>query len=353
MFGVSKGASIIQIIVRIIVTYIALRCGFKSIAIVTINLILTIVFRFGMAFYVFCVLKLKFVLHGVQKTFVKEIVGYSGWILLQMVATQINACADQVLLGIFVSGASVVIGVYAIGAQIVQYYQSIGSAVSSVLMPGVVALVESGADSKKLENEMIRIGRYSLFVLGVIFGGFLVFGKQFVILWAGETYSEGYYVAIILMLARMIIYAENIGTQILWAKNEHKEQSVLQICIVLINVVLTIALIKWNPLIGATIGTFVSLILGDIIVMNIIFKRKIGISLRTYYASLFKGILPAIAISTAISYAFRLIGLQGWTGFIINIAFYCVVAAATLLLFGLNKNEKKYIWGIFNKIVKK
>lgn len=41
-FKISKGSSILQILVKIILTYIALKMGFKSIAIVTINLITTI-----------------------------------------------------------------------------------------------------------------------------------------------------------------------------------------------------------------------------------------------------------------------------------------------------------------------
>ena len=70
---------------------------------------------------------------------------------------------------------------------------------------------------------------------------------------------------------------ESMGTQILWAMNQHKEQAILKIVIVLLNIVLTALLIGWNPLIGATIGTLISLILGDVVVMNIIFKKKLKI----------------------------------------------------------------------------
>ncbi len=352
LFGVSKGISIIQIIVRIVVTWGALVLGMKSISIVTINLVMTMIGRSAMTVYVYVKLKLKPTLQGINKSFVVEIIGYSGWIFLQMIATQINAYADQVLLGILVPGASIVIGVYTVGAQLVQYYQSIGGAVSGVLMPEIVSMVEKGADSKTLESEMIRIGRFSLVVLCTILGGFLAFGKQFISLWVGTEYSEGYYVAVILMIAWMFISTESIGSQILWAKCQHKEQSILKICTVMLNVVLTIFLIKWNPLIGATIGTFISLIFGDVVVMNIVFKRNIGISLRTYYIQLLKGILPAISISTIIAFIFRMLNLKGWIGLIINISFYCVVSAVSLMLFGINKNEKKYILGIFKKVIK-
>ena len=340
LFSVSKGLSIVQIIIRIIVTYVALLLGFRSIAIVTINMCLTVLCRGVMAAYTYLKLKIKPKLKGVDKAFVSEIVGYSFWILLQMIATQINAYADQVLLGMFVTGASAVIAVYSIGTQIVQYYQSIGSAVSGVLMPGVVSMVERGASAEQLENEMVRIGRMSLAVLAAIFGGFMLYGKQFILLWAGEEYSNGFAVAAILMFAQMIIYIESIGTQILWAKNEHKEQSILKIAIVLLNIILAIALIKWNALIGATIGTFISLMLGDVIVMNIVFRKKIGIKLGRYYKKLINGIIPAVLLATTVNFFFKQIGLNGWGGFLINICVYVVTLGLLYVIFGLNANEK-------------
>ena len=105
-------------------------------------------------------------------------------------------------------------------------------------------------------------------------GCFLVNGRHFIILWAGEANKQSYFVTMILMTAYLFVLTESIGTQILWAKNEHKEQALLKITIVLLNILLTVLLIKWNPLIGATLGTFMSLMLGDVVVMNVIFIRN-------------------------------------------------------------------------------
>lgn len=349
LFGVSKGLSIIQIIIRIVVTYVALLFGYKSVAIVSINLLMTILCRGAMIIYSYGKLKIKLTLKDANRTFIKEIVGYSFLILLQMIATQVNAFADQVLLGIFVSGASGIIAIYAVGVQIVQYFQSIGGAISGVLMPGVVTMVENGASPEKLENEMVRIGRMSLIVLSTIFGGFLLYGQQFIRLWAGVEYSDGFFVAVLLMIAQMLIYTESIGTQILWAKNEHKEQSIIKCIVVFVNIFLTILLIKWDALRGATVGTFISLMLGDIVTMNLVFAKKIGIILSRYYYKLLRGILPAITLATLMNIAFKKIGLQGWGGFLINVCVYSIVVLVLLFWFGLNKSEKTYLQQLLKK----
>lgn len=352
-FALSKGLSILQIIVRILVTAAALKLGYRSEAIVTINLVLTMLMRGYYVFYVLWVLRLRPQLRGTNAAFIKDIVSYSAFILLQMVATQINAQADQVLLGMFVTSSAVIIGIYGVGAQIVQYFQSVGQALGGVLMPGVVKLVESGAGAKELQNEMIRIGRYAFTMLGLIFVGFLVNGRSFIRLWAGREYAQGYYVALMLMFAHMIIMTQSIGTQILWAKNKHQLQSVIKFLIVAGNILLTIFLIRWDPLMGAAIGTVISLLLGDVLSMNIVFKIEIGISLKAYYTGLFKGILPCLLLSALAGTGVKLLPVSGITGLILNVLVMTAVYAAAMWGFGFNESEKNMVRGLLCKLTNK
>lgn len=352
-YDVSRGTAIIQIVVRVALTILVLNLGMGSTGITLITLLLTLLFRGYLIYYVIRKLKLKPVFKNIQFSFVKDIIVYSSLILLQMIATQINACADSVMLGIIVPTSSVLIATYGVGQLIIQYYQSIGSAVNGILMPGVVKLVESGASPKLLCDEMVRIGRLIFMLLGCIWGTFVIFGRQFIILWVGEEHKDAYLVAVMLMTAYLFILTESIGTQILWAKGEHKEQSILKISIVLVNILLTIALIHWQPLIGATLGTVISLVLGDIMVMNIVFKKKIGISLRQYYSGLFKGILPAIGCSMLAGWAFSFLRLSGWIGFFVNVAVTVAVFLAALMLFGMNRYEKELIFGMLKGVRRK
>ena len=121
----------------------------------------------------------------------------------------------------------------------------------------------------------------------------------------------------------------------------------------LLNIISTIFLIKWNPLFGATIGTFISLILGDVVVMNIVFHKKIGISLKKYYMGLFKGILPCLIISTVVGGLFSLLHFSGWLGFACNIFIMVSVYAVCMFLFGFNTYERSLIKSIFEKIFRR
>lgn len=348
-FAVSKGSALIQIIIRIILTAVALNLGFKSVAIVAINLGLTIAIRLYYTIYVLYVIKLLPKFKNIDFSFIKDIIAYSAFVLLQMIATQINSYVDSVLLGMLVTSSSVIIAIYGVGTQLVQYFQSIGQAMGGILMPGVVKMVESGATAKALQNEMIRIGRYSISILGIVFVGFVINGQAFLEFWIGKGYEQSYLVALMLIFAQLFILSESVGNQILWAKNKHHRQALIKLAIVIINVILTIFLIQWEPLLGATIGTFISLMLGDIILMNFTFRKEIGISLIKYYAGLFKGILPCLILSGASGFLISLLNLSGLPGLIINVGVMMLVYGISMWLFGFNQSEKSMITGILRK----
>ena len=167
-FSVSRGSSIVQIIFRMILTFLAVKSGMGSIGIVTVNLVMTVLCRSFFVVYVFFKLKIFPMYKGIKASFIKEIVAYSSLILLQMIATQLNASIDQVLIGSLVASSAVILAVYGVGTQIVQYFQSIGTAFTGVMMPGIVSMVERKATPKELSDEMVRIGRIIFMVLMLI-----------------------------------------------------------------------------------------------------------------------------------------------------------------------------------------
>jgi O-antigen/teichoic acid export membrane protein len=260
-----------------------------------------------------------------------------------MIATQINAFADEIMLGALVAGSSVIVGIYGVGHQIVDYFQSLGNAFSGVLMPGLVRMVENKESNEAIQHEMTRIGRIIFMVLGLAWCGFFVIGKEFICLWAGDDYIDAYKVALILSFFYVFILTENVGSQILWAMNKHKEQSVLKFGIVLCNVLLTYFLIKWNPLLGATIGTAVALFLGDLVIMNIIFVKKIGFRAFKYYLDLFKGILPSLMVSIATGFLLKLIPITGWLKIMVVSLGMIIIYGLSMIVLGFNQSEKKMI----------
>ena len=337
-FVLSKSLAIARLVVRVMTLTALLTLGYRAVAVVSANLALTVVFGLITTAFVLFRLNLRPAWRGLQFGFLREVIGYTSFIFLQMIATQVNAMSDQVLLGIMTTSATV--GVYAVGAQLSTYFQSIAGSINGVLMPGVVRLVETGASSESLLAEMVKVGRLVFMVLGLLLGGFLVVGEQFVIVWAGAENADGYWVALILMSAMILYLTQAIGSQILWAMGRHKVQAILNVGVALANIGLTVVLIKWNPLIGASLGTAVAILIGNVAVMNIVFTKDIGVSMWQYYAGLFRGILPSLVLAVLAGLVVRLGGLSGVSGLVVGGLAILLVYGAAMIAFGLNNYEK-------------
>lgn len=66
--------------------------------------------------------------------------------------------------------------------------------------------------------------------------GFLLFGKQFFILWIGEEYILSYYIALIIIVFAAIPRIQSAANDILKVKNKHGFLAVMYIITGLINI---------------------------------------------------------------------------------------------------------------------
>jgi O-antigen/teichoic acid export membrane protein len=190
-------------------------------------------------------------------------------------------------------------------------------------------------------------------MLGLIWVVFLLFGQQFVVLWVGEENRMGYWVAVLLIFPMIFSLSQSVGSQILWAKDKHRVQAIIKICVAIANIGLLVWLIKWNPLIGASIGTAVAIVFGDVVVMGIVFSRYIEISMKRYYVQVLRGILPCLLFVFIIGSLVTIVDLQGWIGFLVN----CIVVSASYLVvlwfYGANEREKEVVKVVVRKIDEK
>ena len=246
---------IMLITVTILIPVISLSLlymGYRSTALVLVNLALS-VFRFCMNIY-YCIVKLwmKFQFRGMELNVLKKVGTFSMFIFLNEIASQINLNVDKIILGA-VQGATVV-AIYSVGSQFNQYFMNMSTAVSNVFIPRVNRLVAENKDNSVLDQLFIRIGRIQYMILSAVLVGYLLYGKFFISKWAGEGYESAYYVGALIMIPYIIPLIQNIGIEIQRAKNMHKFRSIIYFIIALANLGISVPLGKYF---GATIGIII------------------------------------------------------------------------------------------------
>ena len=66
------------------------------------------------------------------------------------------------------------------------------SAITSVFLPKVTALIANNSDNKIISDLFIRVGRLQYIIMSFILTGFILFGHSFIKLWAGDNYGESF-----------------------------------------------------------------------------------------------------------------------------------------------------------------
>lgn len=351
-FTFQKVIAILQSIMKPLIMIPLLFLGFKSIAlcfVVTFANIIVVLSN-----YLYCNRKLgvnaRFV--GFDGTLFKTIIGYSIWLFLTAIVDKINWSVDNFVLGA-VSG-TIAVSIYAIAATINQMFINLSTAISSVLLPKISKLVakfsKSPDLSRKLSDEWIKVGRLQFIIIFLATSGFFLFGKQFIIWWAGKGFTESYYVALLLILPALFSLIQNLGLSIMQALNKFKFKAISTFVMSVFNIIISIILAKRYGAVGAACGTTISIILCNIIIMNIYYYKVIKLDvLRFWYNILImflKYCIP-IFLFTIITYK---VGVSKLFTFILFVFAYTILYLIVSYCFVINDYEKNLFVSFLKKI---
>ena len=131
-----------------------------------------------------------------------------------------------------------------------------------------------------------------------------------------------------------------MGIEIQRAQNKHKFRSIAYLFMAIINLVLSIYLINLYGVIGAVVGTAISLVLANGIVMNIYYHKKCNINVFKFWKEILK-ILTAMIVPIAFGIVISLfIDLYSITNLILFIVIYTILYSISMWFLGMNEYEK-------------
>lgn len=333
-----KAAGILRSVISPMLTLPILLVGGGSIGLAAVTAALSILTDIVYGIYCIRRLKMPFSFKSFDFSLLKDIWIFSSFIFINMITDQINWSTDKLLLGIFKGTAAT--AVYAVAAQLNNYYLQFSQAVSSVFIPRVNKIIAETNDNSVLTELFIKVGRIQFIILGLILSGFVIFGRQFILMWAGEEYSQAYYTALFLLIPVTIPSVQNLGLNIQQAKNKHKFRSLTYFFIAIVNILASIPLCRTFGTVGAAAGTAGALILGNGIAMNIYYHKKIGLDIIRFWKNIFRlipSVVPPVIFGAAVSY---FVSIQSWLTLFVVGACYAAVYGISVWLFGMNNEEK-------------
>lgn len=353
-FVFQKSLNIFRIILNTAVMICLLHFGYKAVAMVVVQTIfnvLTLVLNF-----IYCRRKLNIHIYFRFKHFhwgfLKEVAIYSFWIFLNAIMDRVYWSTGQFVLGAMVGTAAV--AVFAIAIQLEGMYMQFSTAISSVFLPKVTAMVATNRSRKEISDLFIRTGRIQYIVLAYILSGFIIFGRQFIELWAGAGYSDAYIISLLFFIPLTVPLIQNLGITILQARNEMKFRSVLYIIIALVSLAMQIVLTRFFGGIGCAMGVSGALVVGQILIMNVYYQRRQDLDIKTFWKEISKmSIIPIVLIFSSMLVIRHFFALDSWGKLILGIAAFSLVYIPLFFRFSMTDDERNLFISMFHKIFDK
>ena len=280
--------------------------------------VLTLVFHLGLYLFVFahaistiCAILLKYFyirfklqikanlkIH-LTKKILKPILSFSIWTAIISILARLPYNLSPNILGIVSDSKNVTI--FGISSTIEGYAYLISAVISGFFLPKVSRILknENNESLKELDKLAKRVAFIQLFIICLIFSGFITCGKHFISLWLGDfkTYEMAYYGTILVLFSLTISIPLTVYNNALFVKGNVKEVAVIDIISVGLFAGLCFVFSKTMGAFGACLSILISKMVG-VAGKLIIYKIKLKSDIKHFLSSTYlKFFLPTLITS--------------------------------------------------------
>lgn len=340
-FAFTRGILPIKYIVRIVGVIILLLCGQKAVAMIALESILTLIMTIATYIYVKMHIGRKHIGASTAHPYL-PVLQYARWIALYSTIYALQWNIAPLIASTRCDAATV--GVIGVGILIGNIYGYFAETINKMMMPQASLYVKEWGNNIDVTTEMSRVGRIIALPQLLILGGFIIFGREFVELWAGDGYEQAYYVALIMMTSWSLQQSQDYGNSLLEAKGETRYMSIINFTAITAGIIASYFVGQQYGIIGITASLGVGTIAATT-VSNIYYKRKLKLNIMQYIGNVYA---RPVTIAAALILLFRTVshiipplpdGLWLVAGGIVYICVYAVVTYR----WALNEQEKAYI----------
>lgn len=344
-FAFANGVKVVRLLLRVGLIFIVLAFSPSAIALVYIDLGLTLAIIVLEWLYIRQRLQVHICFGRIDTSLIKESMSYTLMIFLQAIVNQISGNIDNVVVGAYIGATAVT--VYSMGLMMFNMFDNIALSVSSVLLPEITKRVVQGADNDSLTAYIIKIGRFQFALIGAAYMAFLIVGKEFYYLWLGDGYEDAWLIAAILMGSALIPLLESTFTTLLKAKNKLFFRTVTVFVVAMVNLLITVIGVKYGGYFYAALGTGFGYIFGHVIMLNIYYKKVLGFRPLYIIRKMFERIISCILCAGLVLFAAnQFIYVSGVIGFCIKCALFLVSYFLLLYLYGFSSEEKRQLFSV-------
>lgn len=337
-FVFPRASKIVRYLVRSLLVFTILTYGGKSISMVVIDTVLNVLLIIVTFYYVVNVLKVKIKLIKIERSQIRTIFTYSIWIFIFVIQSKLLWQSGQMILGITVSTEAVAI--FAVGIVLSGYFGAFAGGINGVFLPKATFMIEKKSNREELTNMFIKIGRIVTTILMFVWGGFLLFGHNFILLWVGKDYEDSYMISLIIMTAYILPLVQSFANSVIEATGNFKFKAKVYFITISLGVIIGGYLSKFYGYWAIAWVYSFFWILAQII-MNWYFDKVLNIDVILFFKQTFGKLALTLIISFVAGYFINNYLGQDWHAFILKACLYTAVYMVSAYFLMLNNYEKQ------------
>ncbi len=280
----------------------------------------------------------------------KTLFSFTVWTTIISIMQRFTHSFAPSVLGM--TASSIEIAIYAPAVTLEGYFYLFATAVNGLFLPKVSRYIADKKEDNILQL-MIKVGKYQIVFLGMIFVGFVSLGQEFMTLWMGPEYARTYYCAIVIFIPTLISATQQIANTTVIAKKLIKYQAICMTITGTLGLAISYVLSIHIGAMGVCVGTAVTSI-ANMIYMNVVYKSKAQINVFEFYKKAYIKAIPCYAITIALGLMVSsLISISGWMGLIIKgIAVVAIFITVFFVIYTSNKEKREIFLKIKGKLKK-
>jgi O-antigen/teichoic acid export membrane protein len=344
-----KGLETLQLIMQPILVVLVLQRHPSAFSVAAVQTGINLFLIMSRIYYCFFKLHIKIKYHYWNSELFHEFKRLALSVFAVSLIDQVFWKTNQVILGI-VSG-TVAVAVYSIASLIYMNYMALSTAISGVYLPHVTEIVAKREPIQKLSDLFIQIGRWQYYLLALVATGVIIFGKQFIQIWAGSGFEDAYWITLLIILPFTIDLIQNIGLAILQAMNQYTFRARIYFCVGVLNLCLAIPLGIYYGGIGCAVATAIAMILGNGLAMNWFYAKQIHLEIRRFWNEITRISIP-VGICLVVGYTGNTLWISDKIAiFLVKIMIYTAIYFGSIYLFAMSNEEKDKVSRILHKII--
>jgi O-antigen/teichoic acid export membrane protein len=327
-------------IVVAVVNVIVLLLGYGLVELVASTTAVRILSYFGYrlnAYRVFPALQIRIKHFKVKR--LREMTGFSAFMLLIDLANKLNYSTDVLVIGAFMSTAAV--AVWAVAQRLIELTQRLTDQLNGALFPVIVDSATLGI-SERLTLIFLQGTRLSLAMVLPISAGLALLAEPLVLAWVGPQFTGSIRVIHILAFVVTFRVGNATATTLLKGAGRHRLLAYSNLAIGAANVVLSVLLVRTYGLVGVAFGTLIPLSAVSIFVLFPAACRRANISVAHALASaVWPPVWPVVCMVAFLAVTRNVAG-RGAVSIALQAVAASVLYAALFLFLAIHRSERDW-----------